>query len=482
MEESALGPRTKLGAHPPSPLGCGARECMLGSTSHSISERGGGAPVDIGIYSLPIVLVAVSCRSRADWRAAVLVLGAIYPLVLIVCLASPGPSLPGAQMSPDLAPYAMGCVHIVALIVGLVVCRGELYRHRPAIVVSCVLTALGMGASLTVHGFGGPSPLFRLMVLLVQMANLFLVFPALARRDGPAFLVGYAKAVSSMAIGIGLIGLYGWTVHGPFPDYYARLGRPLEARSMGAVLFCGFVCSALLSPGALNTTRTALLAAGVAATGTRSSLIPMALFLALQALRQRRFLQVLAIGAPATMVGVLLSRMPGLHYLARRTLTSGRVLRWAIALSDVLDNWVLGIGAPYRVPDPLIPGITHRPHNAIIESVASYGIVYAIGVYGLYVALLSAVWHAPAPRRGLALPRAVRLARWLVVAAMIESCVGTSMWTNLGDGFTISVVIFASIVSATADAPPQRRASHVTGRGMSSALPPAASSTVPTTR
>jgi hypothetical protein len=360
-----------------------------------------------------------------------------------------GYALPGVAILPGTANLLRAGVHLVVFAAFVL---AVVWRNRLT-VSTITLMGVGVGAVslMAVSGMMGGGGAFvpavsRAVLLGVMVVNVMLLLPSLLGQARVQFCEQFARSFGVMIATVVFVAVYARLVHGPFPEWTPRFGRPLNARVMGNLVLLGAVAFTAYTPRI----RWGLVALTVvAATGSRLALVMIVGFLLVVCWQRRRYL-ILGV-ASVVMVGALAVAVSGsgLQVFVRTGPLAGRAVMWAAAIQDVPDNFQWGIGRRYTVLRSSRQGDEDqegRLHNGILEATLSYGVVYAMFVFGIYVIVARRIkkWSPVSDRA----KRDQQMAQWVLLVVVAESMVGTAVWTNLGDAFSLSALAMLAVTSS----------------------------------
>jgi len=341
----------------------------------------------------------------------------------ITASTHPKSAIPGSYIGESLGLKGRVLVHglFFSILVLLVFKErgGNLIEWKTFL--SFALIPLFMGIS-TIYA-GNYDELYRAILLVVYYINIFLV---LRFSDYQKELI--INSYILLALCLGVVSILTIMIYGNYPDWTNRLGRPWNARVLSAALTIAIIfCSGKSKIGTL------ILFCMILATGSRLS-IAFGLLALARGFYEYRNIIIICLIFISPILGYFIVdeiRNFSVDIFDRSDITSGRLTSWLKAIEMLPDVWVWGVGERFEID--LGGGEMIRLHNAIFESLISYGIFYMVALATTYIFVFRSQVHA--------------WQKFLVLYIFAELLFGTLTWTNLGDPISLVglVVLLPSV-------------------------------------
>jgi O-antigen ligase len=382
----------------------------------------------------------------------------VYPLTLLTMLSGEGFALSNFSISLKTANLLRAGTHVLfaCWLIRMALKSRARFRVVPGIIPALVAVAL-MFLSAFFLGTGLDA-LLRIALLLILVFNIFILIPTVVGDEqksyyreltqGSVFLALYLAGLSTIVIGL----------HGNFPDWSLRLGRPLNPGVLAVLLVFAFI-------PALFVNRNLIVIGGLfvalIATGSRFPLAFAVVWLIVEGIKRatvgRRvglaLLACLSIGYVYwVQSGEISSNEQGIF--ERSDIWSGRMLLWIDVLDSIKTSPLWGQGDRAYLENIYTEEQDYiRPHNMLLENSMSYGIPAALAAFAVYLVMGFSAYRAWKHRQ--LHPGVLDLApMWLYFSAVQlgATMVETTSWLNLGDGGSVLLFLFVGPGLANAKA------------------------------
>lgn len=380
----------------------------------------------------------------------------VYPLILLTMLSAEGYSLPNFSISMKTANLLRVGIH------GLFACwfiskalksRTRL-RAVPGITPALVAVALMFLSALS---FGsGRDALLRVALLFILVLNTFILIPSVAGDEENTYYGELTRGSILLASYLVVLSIITFTLHGNYPDWSLRLGRPLNPNFLAFLLVFAFISAAFVKR---NLVVLGLLLIALISTGSRLPLTFAVVWLLVQGIKRAASWRYVSLA-------LLISFTAGYLYwvqtreiesdqegiFERSDISSGRLLLWIEAMDSIKTSPLWGGGDRTYIESVDVEEST-RVHNMLLENSLSYGIPASLAAFAVYLVMAFTAYRAWQHRQ--LLPKDLGFApMWLYFLAfqLGTTFVETSNWTNLGDGGNILLFLFVGPGLANAKA------------------------------
>jgi O-antigen ligase len=380
-----------------------------------------------------------------------------YPLFLLTMLSAEGFSLPTFSISMTTANSLRALVH------GLVACfsirmalkHSTGWKIVPGTILALLTVMLMVFSAIFMRS--GMDAFLRIALLLILLINFFILIPTTVGDEqtyfkeltrGSIFLAFYVAGLSTVVI----------LLHGNYPEWTLRLGRPLNPSVLAELL-------ALALIPAIFFKRSLIVVGGLffalVATGSRFPLVFALVWLLVQRIKQvsvRRAVVGLALIICVSVGYVFWIQTKDLEdeggILTRSDISSGRVLFWVDALDSIQSSPFWGRGDRVYLENTYTEeGEDIRPHNMLLENSMSYGIPAAFAAFAVYLVMGICAYRGWQNRTlSPQILNSAQLWLYLIAFQLGATMVETSSWLNLGDGGNVLLFLFISPGLARADA------------------------------
>lgn len=342
-------------------------------------------------------------------------------------------ALPGTVIDGATVNNLRGLAHLAMFIVLLGFVRTTPKpRQRvplslPLVIATLTITAMGVSHIMTGTVAEGMP---RLAIQTVAAINFFVLLTAISNQ-----LADFSRYYLAWALGLGALAIIAQVQFGSYSEFSIRLGRPLNPGVFSGFMFIAFTLAFFLKRPLYSIPFLILLVAS----GSRTALGSVLIVLILYYYRDKRFVLAAIPGIP---LAIVLLNIP--EYIAnlsnsalyeRSGWSSGRVVVWLQALDVLPQNWLWGIGNRFDLYVEHL-GRDQRLHNGPLEAVLSYGILFAITTTAFYVYFACKAFFFS----GHLSTKESYCFRAIMIYALVEFLFGTMYWTNLGDGFSMTIV------------------------------------------
>jgi O-antigen ligase len=390
----------------------------------------------------------------------------VYPLILLTMLSGEGFALSNFSISMETANLLRAGIHVLFacwFIRKAVRSRTGLKAVPGTIPAAVALVLMLLSA---IFSGSGSSALLRIALLLILAFNIFVLIPTVAGDNqksyykeltrGSIFLALYLAGLSTIVIGL----------HGNFPEWSLRLGRPLNPGVLAVLVVFAFIPALFVNR---NLAVIGGLFVTLIATGSRFPLAFAVVWLLVLGIKRatvwRRVGLALLVCSSIGYVywvqsGEISSNEQGIF--ERSDVLSGRVLLWIETIDSIKTSPFWGRGDRTYLENVYTGEEQEdiRPHNMLLENSMSYGIPASLAAFAVYLVMAFSAYRAWRHRQ--LLPNVLEFApMWLYfsVVQLGATMVETTSWLNLGDGGSILLFLFVGpgLANAKAVLAPQKK-------------------------
>jgi len=295
------------------------------------------------------------------------------------------------------------------------------YRVPIVVILSIILCLSAMLNQV------GLNSILRMGSVVLYLINILLLTPLVLAnsRDSEGFILLFSRLFILMASALLLLVVFCY-FSGLSP--YGRLGYPLIPGVFAYYMLIAFVLCVNLKG---NQILGAVFFVAVVMSGSRSSMalaIVSLLVVIMQDLRNTKILIYIALAAIISLLTPSVQSFLTPYVIEREDMSSGRVDIWAAAISSLEQSWWFGHGVPQQFE---LQGVLVVAHNSFLDLSLTYGAVYALLAYLVWLAFFVLI---PKNKKGM-------LFLTLFVIVTVKSLLTNTFWTNMGDPATIFAVV-----------------------------------------
>jgi hypothetical protein len=396
---------------------------------------------DLILFLLPAAYFLRRWRSSKAGISNIVLGGYVYPLILLTMVSAEGYSLPNFSISLKTANLLRVGVHGLFAWWSIRTALKSRIRFRAVPGTIPALTAIALMLLSVILLGSGQDALLRIGLLLVLFFNIFILVPTIAGDDQKSYYRELTEGIIFLAFYLAGLSALTFVLHGNYPEWSLRLGRPLNPNFLSFLLVLAFISAAFVKR---NTAVLAGLLIALIATGSRLGLAFALAWLLVQTMtKTTAWKRVGLLSVAFFSIGVVYwiqadeVEWNSQGIFERSDVWAGRMLPWIQALDSIETSPLWGQGDRAYVEttetdEPL------RTHNMLLENSISYGIPASLAAFLVYIAMAIVAYRGWRHRK--VLPNTLEFAPLLVYLVAFElgtTLVETSIWTNLGDGGNI---------------------------------------------
>jgi len=273
----------------------------------------------------------------------------------------------------------------------------------------------------------GLNSMLRMGSVVLYLINILLLIPVILAnsRDPEGFILLFSRLFILMALALLLLVVF---CYFSGLSLYGRLGYPLIPGVFAYYMLIAFVlCIHLKGYQILG----GIFFVAIVMSGSRSSMalaIVSLLVVIMQDIRNTKILIYIGFAAMLSLLTPSVQSFLMPYLIEREDMSSGRVDIWGAAISSLEQSWWFGYAVPQQFE---LQGGLVVAHNSFLDLSLTYGVVYALLAYLVWLAFFVLI---PKNKKGM-------LFLTLFVIVTVKSLLTNIFWTNMGDPATIFVVV-----------------------------------------